>query len=234
MAIDVKCPEVVAGAGQEGKHTLGYACVSIQESAAMATGTERAKQIIRDHGGTVRTSDALLAGVHPRTLYALRDAGELLQLSRGVYRLAELPPLSEPDLATVAKRIPNGVVCLISALALHELTTQIPHAVYLALPRTARYPSLQSPPLRVFLFSKAAFETGIETLTFDGVSVRSYNAEKTLADCFKFRHKIGLDVATEALRMYRARRGASLQRVLEYARVDRVAAVIRPYLEAGL
>jgi predicted transcriptional regulator of viral defense system len=181
----------------------------------------------------MRTREALAAGIHPRTLYALRDAGDLEQLARGLYRLADLPPLSDPDLATVAKRIPGGVVCLISALAVHDLTTQIPHAVHLALPRTARYPVLNHPPLHVYLFSKAAFEAGIETRRISGVAVRVYSAEKTLADCFKYRNKVGLDVALEALRNYRSRRGARLQQVLEYGRICRVERVIRPYLEAG-
>ena len=93
----------------------------------MASTTKQARKVFQKHGGTLRTSEALAAGIHPRTLYALRDAGELEQLARGLYRLAGLPPLSEPDLATVAKCIPQGVVCLISALAYHELTTQVPH-----------------------------------------------------------------------------------------------------------
>jgi predicted transcriptional regulator of viral defense system len=191
-------------------------------------------EIIRGLGGIVRTSEALRAGIHPRTLYDLRDSGELERMSRGVYRLAGLPLLTDPDLATVAKRIPQGVVCLISALTVHDLTTQIPHAIHIAIRRGARYPVLDHPPLRVFLFSPAAFGAGIEERTVDGVAVRVYSAEKTLADCFKFRHRLGLDVAVEALRMYRRRRGANLQDVYEFARVCRVARVIRPYLEAGL
>lgn len=200
----------------------------------MNSAIEEARERIRELGGTVRTREALAAGIHPRTLYMLRDKGELEQLSWGVYRLTDLPDLSEPDLATVAKRVPEGVLCLISALAVHELTTQIPHAVHLALPRGSRYPKLDHPPLRVYLFSKDAFLAGVEERVVDGVPVRLYGAEKTLADCFKFRHKIGLDVATEALRAYRRRPGANLQWVYEYARVCRVANIIRPYLEAGL
>lgn len=200
----------------------------------MTAAIEEAKQRIRELGGTVRTGEALEAGIHPRTFYALRDSGELERLSWGVYRLAELPSLSEPDLATVAKRIPGGIVCLISALAVHELTTQIPHVVHLALRRGTRYPTLDFPPLRVYLFSKTAFEAGVEERSIDAVRIRIYSPEKTVADCFKFRHKIGLDVATEALRMYRGRPNADLQRIYEYARVCRVDNVIRPYLEAGL
>jgi len=200
----------------------------------MAMVNRKAREIFAAHGGTLRTREALKAGIHPRTLYAMRDAGELEQLARGVYRLAELPPLSDPDLATVGKRVPQGVVCLISALAFHELTTQIPHVVHLALPRNARTPKLDYPPLQVYRFSSDAFTAGIETHDIEGVAVRVYNAEKTLADCTKYRNKIGLDVVLEALRNYRGRRGARLQRVLEYARVCRVGSVIRPYLEASV
>ena len=198
----------------------------------MTAATEKARQLFRDRGGTLRTSEALAAGVHPRTLYAMQSTGELERLSRGLYRLAGLPPLSDPDLATVAKRVPQGVICLISALAHHGLTTQIPHEVHLALPRTARSPVLKYPPLHVFRFAPQAFEAGVETRTIDGVPVRIYSPEKTLADCFKFRNKIGLDVVLEALRAYRARRHARLQEVLQYARLCRVEKVMRPILEA--
>ena len=183
-------------------------------------------------GRLFRTSEALAAGVHPRTLYAMRDAGELEQLARGVFRLASLSPLNDPDLATVAKRVPHAVVCLISALAFHELTTQIPHEVHLALRRSARGPSLEYPPIRIYRFSDAAFETGAETHSIDGVAVRVYSAEKTLADCFKFRNKVGLDVGLEALRAYRQRRRPRWQQVLGYARICRVEKILRPYLEA--
>ncbi|MBN2560498.1 MAG: type IV toxin-antitoxin system AbiEi family antitoxin domain-containing protein [Phycisphaerae bacterium] len=200
----------------------------------MASAIETARKVFRDHGGTLRTSEALAEGVHPRTLYAMRDAGEIEQLARGLYRLVALPPLSEPDLATVGKRIPQGVVCLISALAYHELTTQVPHEVHLALPRTARHPRLAYPPLHVYRFSREAFEAGVETYAIDSVPVRIYGPEKTLADCFKYRNKIGLDVAIEALRSYRGRRGTKFQTVLEYARICRVEKVVRPYLEASV
>ena len=199
----------------------------------MTSAKERARQIFKEHGGTLRTREALSAGIHPRTLYALRDVGELEQLARGLYRLAELPPLNDPDLATVAKRIPQGVICLISALAYHELTTQVPHAVHVALPRTSRHPALEHPPLQVYRFSREAFEAGVETKIIDDIAVRIYCPEKTLADCFKYRNKIGFDVAIEALRAYRAKRRRRLQKVLEYARICRVDNVMRPYLEAG-
>jgi len=199
----------------------------------MADSKATARAVFEKRGGTLRTGEALAAGIHPRVLYEMRDAGELEQLARGVYRLASLPPLSDPDLATVAKRVPQGVICLISSLAFHELTTQIPHEVHLALTRTAREPVLEYPPIRIYRFSKESFAAGVETHWIDDVSVRIYSAEKSLADCFKFRNKIGLDVALESLRMYRARRRPQLQQVLEFARICRVEKVVRPYLEAS-
>lgn len=198
----------------------------------MTPAKERARQIFKERGGTLRTSEAISAGIHPRTIYALRDIGVLEQLGRGLYRLTELPPLNNPDLATVAKSIPHGVICLISALAYHELTTQVPHEVHVALPRTSRHPTLGYPPLHVYRFSTAAYEAGVETKTIDDMPVRIYGPEKTLADCFKYRNKIGFDVAIEALRTYRSGRRVHLQRVLEYARICRVDKVMRPYLEA--
>ena len=202
----------------------------------MVSTHKRASEIFRSHGGTLRTNEALEAGIHPRILYSMRDAGELEQLARGVYRLAAMGPLSNPDLATVAKRAPQGVVCLISALAFHELTTQIPHAVHLALPRNKRTPKIKYPPLRIYRFSAKSFTAGIETHSIEGIDMRVYDAEKTIADCFKYRNKIGLDITIEALRTYHKHRGskANFQRVLEYARTCRVESVIRPYLEARI
>jgi predicted transcriptional regulator of viral defense system len=198
----------------------------------MSTGSEIALQIIADKGGTVRTREALAAGIHPRTLYALRDNGRLVQLARGLYRLADLPPVGDPDLALVAGRIPRGVVCLISALAIHDLTTLIPHEVHLAISRTARYPVLDEVPLAVYRFSQRSFTAGVTDLDLGGTTVRVFDAEKSIADCFKYRNKIGLDITLEALALYRKQPGASMQRILEYARINRVGNMIRPYLEA--
>ena len=197
----------------------------------MTTLTEKAKGVFTTHGGTLRTTEALAAGIHPRTLYAMRDTGQIESLVRGVYRLTGLSPLADPDLAIVAKRVPQGVICLISALAFHELTTQIPHEVHVAISRTARQPRLPFPPLRIYRFSGEAFEAGVMKHAIDGIPVRVYSPEKTLADCFKFRNKIGMDVVLEALRAYR-RQYRQFKRVLEYARICRVERAMRPYLES--
>jgi len=194
----------------------------------------RAEELFRRSGGMLTTGDALAAGVHPRTLYAMRDTGILLRVARGLYRLADQPPLGNPDLVSVALKVPHGVVCLISALAYHELTTQIPHEVYVALARGTERPRLDHPPLRVFWFTGEAFTEGIGRHEVDGVPIRVYSPEKTLADCFKYRNKIGLDVAIEALRLYRERRPLKVHDLMRFARICRVGGVMRPYLEALL
>jgi len=195
---------------------------------------QKAINLFRQHGGILRTAEALRLGIHPRTLYAMRDSGVLQQLSRGLYRLAGLPPLSDPDLVTVALKVPQAVICLISALGFHELTTQIPHAVDIALPSGAERPRLDYPPLRIFWFSGLAWSEGVETHLIDDIPVRIYGPEKSVADSFKFRRKMGLDVALEALKLYRQHRGFDVSKLLHYARICRVEKVMKPYLEALL
>lgn len=195
---------------------------------------ERAAAVFKKHGGILRTAQALRAGIHPGTLYTMRDTGALEVVSRGVYRLADSSPLGNPDMVTVATRVPGGVICLISALAFHELTTQIPHEVHVALPRGAEEPRLDHPPIKTYRFTDEAFTEGVETHELDGVSVRIYSPEKTLADCFKFRNKIGLDTAVEAVRFYRERRSVKVDDIMRYAGICRVKKIIRPYLEALL
>ena len=195
---------------------------------------DKAVGIFKKHGEILRTAQALRAGIHPGTLYAMRDSGALEVVSRGVYRLANSPPMGNPDLVTVATRVPGGVICLISALAFHELTTQIPHEVHVALPRGAEEPRLNHPPIKTYRFTGEAFTEGVEAHELDGVSVRIYSPEKTLADCFKFRNQVGLDTVVEAVRFYRERRSIKVDDLMRYAGICRVKKIIRPYLEAIL
>lgn len=192
----------------------------------------KATKIIKASGGMMHTAEAIKSGIHSRTLRKLCHDGTLEQVSRGIYRLASHPSISNPDLVTVAMRIPNAVVCLISALAYHELTTQVPHAVSIALKKGAETPQLAYPPITVHRFSETSLNAGIEEHRIDGITVRIYNPEKTLADSFKFRHKIGMDVVLEALKLYKTRKTVKLGELLKFARICRVENVMRPYLEA--
>jgi predicted transcriptional regulator of viral defense system len=190
--------------------------------------------IFRKHGGQLRMSEAIAHGITRYMLYSLRDKGIIEQVSRGFYRLVELPPISNPDLVTVSLRFPNAVICLISALSYHNITTQIPHVVSVAVPRDSRIPSLDYPPVQAHRFSNDAYNSGIENHSIDGVPVKIYTPEKTLADCFKFRNKIGMDVVIEALKLYRSRQQFNLEKLLTYAEVCRVKNIMTPYLEATI
>ena len=195
---------------------------------------KKPEDIFRSCGGQLRMSEAIERGISRYMLYSLRDKGVIEQVSRGVYRLVELPPISNPDLVTVGLRFPNAVICLVSALAYHEITTQVPHSVSVAVPRESRQPSLDYPPITVHRFSELAYRAGIEEHQIDGVTVKIYSPEKTLADCFKFRNKIGMDVVLEALKLYKARNQFDLEALLKYAKICRVEKVMHPYLEASV
>jgi len=195
---------------------------------------QSAVSIFKQKGGLLKTSEILNAGIHPSTLYDLVKKGKLERISRGVYRLTDSPPLSNPDLILIAKRIPKGVICLLSALSFHDITTHIPHEIHIALSFGSEEPRLEYPPIRTFRFSNKAFTEGIQIHRIDRAKVKVYGPEKTLADCFKFRNSIGLDTAIEALKLYRDRRNMKIDEIMYFAQICRVTKIIRPYLEALL
>ena len=180
----------------------------------------------------MRSAEIFAQGIQPRTLYQMRDDGLVVQEGRGLYRLAEEQLWSDPDLTLVSLRIPKGVVCLISALYFHRLTTQIPHEVYIALPKDSEKPRIQYPPTRFFWISPEPFKAGIETHTIDNVDIKVYSVAKTIADCFKFRNKIGMDVALEALREGLRYKRCTPEEILRFARINRVERIMLPYVEA--
>ncbi|MEJ1296462.1 MAG: type IV toxin-antitoxin system AbiEi family antitoxin domain-containing protein [Candidatus Sedimenticola sp. (ex Thyasira tokunagai)] len=192
------------------------------------------EEIFRSCGGQLRMSEAIEHGITRYMLYSLRDKGVIEQVSRGVYRLVELPPISNPDLVTVSLRFPRAVICLISALAYHDITTQVPHNVSVAFPRDSRLPSLDYPPILAHKFSEHAYQSGIEEHQIDGVPVKVYSPEKTLADCFKFRNKIGMDLVLETFKLYKSQKKFNLSELLKQAKICRVEKVMQPYLEAIL
>jgi predicted transcriptional regulator of viral defense system len=203
----------------------------VSSKASVKNPFRRQEVLFKQRGGTLRMSEALRLGISRKTLYAMRDAGVVEPLSRGLFRLTSLDPLGNPDLVAVAARVPHGVICLISALAYHELTTRVPHAVDVALERGSRKSRIEHPPSHFYWFSGPAFHEGFETYQLDGISVRIYNPEKTVSDCFRYRNKIGMHVVLEALRLWRQRRPKKLDVLLRHARLRRVEKLIHPYLE---
>jgi predicted transcriptional regulator of viral defense system len=182
--------------------------------------------------GSISRREVAQAGIHTQTLSRLVRAGTLERVARGLYRLPNAPITEHHGLALVAAAVPTAVICLVSALSFHEVGTQLPHEVWIALDRRARRPALSWPRLRVHRFSGKSLTEGIETHRIEGESVKVYGVAKTLADVFKYRNKVGLDVALEALREAWRARKFTMDQIHVYARLCRVERVMRPYLEA--
>jgi len=182
--------------------------------------------------GVVRPRDLEAQGIPRARLYRLAEQGVVERQARGIYVASDHPYTAGHTLAQVAKRVPNAVICLLTALRFHELTTQQPAEVWIAIPEKARRPRIEYPRLRVSRFSGAALTQGIETHTIEGVEVRVYSAAKTVADCFKYRNKVGIDVAVEALRDFSRRHRGGATELARFARICRVTRVMQPYLDA--
>ena len=184
----------------------------------------------RNQGVTAR--ELVQQGIHRQVLSRLVGSGELERIARGHYRLSARPLTEHHGLAIVGAAVPQGVICLLSALQFHGIGTQLPSQVWIAIDRRARRPVLKYPPLRVLRYTGAALTEGIGLHRMEGRRVRVYGVAKTLADCFKYRHKIGLDVALEALRDAWRTRRFTMDDLDRYAGICRVRRVMKPYLEA--
>ncbi|MFQ5457776.1 MAG: type IV toxin-antitoxin system AbiEi family antitoxin domain-containing protein [Myxococcota bacterium] len=196
-----------------------------------STSKEQALSIIRTMG-LARPRELEAHGISRAQLSRLVQEGLVLRQSRGIYVAADHAPTEEHTLAQVAKRVPEGIFCLLTALRLHGLTTQSPAEVWIALPEKARRPRLDYPRLRIARFSGDALTEGIEERRAEGVTLRLYSAAKTVADCFKYRNKIGIDIAVEALRDFSRKHRGGANELARYARICRVARVMQPYLDA--
>jgi len=182
--------------------------------------------------GLIRPRDLDALGLPSVALTRLVRQGLLTRVSRGLYARPDRSVSEHGTLAEVARRHPQAIVCLLSALRVHELTAQSPFEVWLAIPNKARAPKMDYPPLRIMRFSGPALTDGIEEHQIDGVTIRVYSAAKTVTDCFKFRNKIGLDVALEALKDAWRGRKVTMAELSHFAKVNRVERVMQPYLEA--
>jgi predicted transcriptional regulator of viral defense system len=182
--------------------------------------------------GMLRPSDLQGIGVPRVILTRLMASGQLEKIARGLYRLPDAQACENESLATIAVKAPQAVFCLLTALQFHELTTQLPRQVWIAMPRGSHAPRIAYPPIRMVQLTGPAYSEGIEEFERDQVTLRVYGVAKTVADCFKYRNKIGLDVALEALKDARAQKKASADELWRFAKICRVANVMRPYLEA--
>ena len=198
---------------------------------AGSTGRERVLKLARRRQG-VTSRELAEAGLHRQVLTRLVAEGVLERVVRGLYRIADEPPTEHHGLAMASAAVPQGVVCLLSALQFHEIGTQLPSEVWIAIDRRARRPALKYPPLRVVRYSGAALVEGVQAHRIEGRTVRVYDVAKTVVDCFKYRNKIGLDVALEALREAWRERRFRMAALDRYAGICRVQRVMRPYLEA--
>jgi predicted transcriptional regulator of viral defense system len=192
----------------------------------------KAIEIFKKNNNLLRTQQAINAGIAPRTLYELVEKGDLIRVTRGLFQLASAEPFSLPDIVPVFLKIPKAVLCMVSALNYYGLTTQIPHQIDIALPQKAEKPRLEYPPLRIYWLSQKTYIAGIVEEETDSIRFKIYNREKTVSDCFKFRNRIGLDVAIEALQLYLKTPERDIPSLLYYAKINRVENLIKPYIQA--
>jgi predicted transcriptional regulator of viral defense system len=195
------------------------------------TQSEQILALVRSQG-LLGAADLRARGWSPQLLLKLHQAGKLDRVARGLYSLPGTAPSEYQSLIEVCHRSPKAVVCLLSALQFHAIGTQLPHQVWIALPEAAKTPQLDYPSLRVVRLRGAAYSAGIESVAVHGGTLRVYNVAKTVADCFKFRHQIGLDVALEALKDAWRSRKLSMDALHGFAKINRVQRVMQPYLEA--
>ena len=182
--------------------------------------------------GLLRASHLQELGIARVVLSRLTASGQLERVGRGVYRLPERGGSEHESLVTIAVKVPQAVFCLLTALQLHELTTQLPRQVWIAMPQGSHAPKMDYPPVKMVQFSGDAYAAGVEVVQVDQVALQVYGVAKTVADCFKHRNKIGLDVAIEALKDALAQRKVTADELWRFAKICRVANVMRPYLEA--
>ena len=195
------------------------------------TQTQRVLNLARQKG-LLRPIDLQTVNAPRVILTRLTASGQLEKVGRGLYRLPDASLSENEHLIGIAVKSPQAVFCLLTALQFHELTTQLPRQVWIAMPRGSHIPKIEYPPIKMIQFAGDAYSSGIDILEKDHVTIRVYNVAKTVADCFKHRNKIGLDVALEALKDARAQKKASADDLWRFAKICRVANVMRPYLEA--
>ena len=193
---------------------------------------KRIDPIFRTPHGFARTKALLEGGIHPRQIKRLAEEGQLIRVKRGLYRLAEVPLISHQGFVDLACAVPDGVICLLSALSYFDMTTFNPSVISMAIRRGKRLPPIQYPPVEFYSFSPKPFEAGIEEIQMGSMVVRMYCPEKTICDCFRYRNKLGLDIAKEGLTEYLKRKDRHLEKLMEYAAICRVKPILQTWLFA--
>lgn len=194
--------------------------------------TQELMSFLKSHGGVVRFSAILKAGFHPDSLITLEKEGKVEKIARGLYRVTNYTPGSHPDLVIASLQAPRSVICLLSALSFYEATSEIPKYVSLAIPEGTHANTIKYPPVKFYRFAPKAWEAGIEEHEIEGHKIRVYNLAKTVADCFKFRNRIGTDLARDALKVTIAEKSIRPKEIMKYAKICRVNSIIKPILEA--
>jgi len=189
---------------------------------------------LKKRGGLAGYNEVLKAGFNKAHLKKCLDSGEIQKVDKGLYRLSAGSSLSNPDLVAVSIKVSKGVVCLLSALAFHEATNEIPKCVDVAIVRGKHANKIKYPPVRYYRFSPKSWGAGVENDEIEGHQLKVYNLAKTIADCFKFRNKIGMDVARDALKIAITEKGIKPKEIMRYAKICRVHSIIKPILEAML
>jgi len=195
---------------------------------------EKLEKIARKHQGVFTLNDAKEVGISQTTVYRLRKSGKIANIYRGIYQLNDQFNISasSPEYLAVKSRVPDAVLCCISALYHHELTTEIPGSVHIAINRNKSIPKIDYLPLEIYRMQKTTLSQGVQTLSVGGVMMKIFSPEKTIADCFKYRNRIGVDIAIEGLKRYLERPDANISSILKMADITRVSKIIEPYLEA--
>jgi len=193
---------------------------------------EKIYKIFITHNGFARTKEILAAGIHRRDIKRMRSEGRIMRIKRGLYRLADIPLISNQGFIDLACAVPEGVICLLSSLSYYELTTFMPSIISMAICRGSRKPKIEYPPVEFYYFSKKQFEAGIDEIKIEGYKINIYCPEKTICDCFRYRNKLGLDAAKEGLSEYLKRKNRNLEKLLKYAEICRVKPLLQIWLNA--
>ena len=191
-------------------------------------------EFIQKKGGYARSTELIKAGFYKAVIYSAMKEGHITRVKNGLYGLADIPDISHPDLVTASLTIPKGIICLVTALSFYEVTDEIPRSIDVAVPAGWKVQPVEDLPIRVYHFSQVTWKEGVEVHKLDKHEIKIYSLAKTIADCFKFRNRIGVDVARSALKNAFEQKKVSHQEIMKYAKICRVTNVIKPILETLL